>query len=677
MRSPPVLAALLWLALLAQTNAVTNVFEYPAVFRKHVELTGQFKEAMQKHDAPELERVCRMGVALLPENPVWRYNLACSLSLQKRTDEALQSLDRAIELGYRDADAIEQDSDLQDLQTLPAFRPLLAKARLLSGKPVGPPLAASPVSAGAATVSASNTTWDFDLGRFRSFFAWPTNPAPPAGFAAAWNGPDAFHVRAWMASNNAAGNFGDLYDNRDSGHSALDTARFPGMTSVRYDANARAHGAHYGLSTFLFNGVTIGNSSVAMTTTPYWRSVPRAALTEGPATAFLFLQYLNNMLYIYPSHRDCDPKGLGDVYPVNQPYVLIAQGASGSDRPFLEAVAATLAAFTPEVKRYLANHNLLMPTVQMILRRCQKTVLKPDDYLSGRAHPSAFDGSTLDVPRMTAMAHALGTNDVPPIVALRTLDDQPAVPGVDFFDLAASEGLYDTPNVIARIVRNVAFRHTMLIGAQLSSPDPRWRLHWVVLRGDASRISLLPMNPEQTRTRVSVAYHTVPFAAEPDQPLQTSRVDLGVFASDGRIFSAPSFVSFFFLNNEIRRYTPDGRILSVDYAAAANRYVDPMLSLAKHWRDEYRYDNEQRLTGWTRRCGEAVEQFSPRGERIESTDTLGRPTLTRTVSYIVRTVPDGTSAPDLVAVDGEFQVKYRYASDSDTTGEMAGRERVR
>ena len=35
-------------------------------------------------------------MALLPENPVWRYNLACTLALQKRPTVAIEALSRAI-----------------------------------------------------------------------------------------------------------------------------------------------------------------------------------------------------------------------------------------------------------------------------------------------------------------------------------------------------------------------------------------------------------------------------------------------------------------------------------------------------------------------------------------------------------------------------------------------------
>jgi len=670
----------LTVATACEVRAVTNVFEYPLVFHKHQQLAGDFQRAMRQKDVAEMERACRTGVALLPENPVWRYNLACVLALQKRPEDAIVALGRAIDLGYRDEKLIAGDGDLASLRTLPAFQELLAKARALYGKPVEgqPVVTAAPIFDGAAHVSASNTVWDFESGHFRTFFALPTNAPPPAEFAARWSGPAASEIGPWLATNAAAGNFGDFYDNRDDGHSRLDCAPFAGLIPIVYDADARRHNAHYGLDQFLYNGVVIGNSSVAVTSGLYWRSVPRGALTEGPATAFLFLQYLRNHLYCYPSHHDHDANGLGDLYPVNQPYVLISQGSSGSDQPFLKAVAATLAAFRPETKQFLAARGLVMPTVQMLLRASQKTVVKPEDYLDGLAHPTVFDAANLDVERMVRMAHALTTNDIPPVVALRTLAETRAMPGVDYFDAFNSEALYDTPCVIGRIMRSTAHRHTMTVGAQLTGvPADGWRLRWVVLRGDPRKITLLPLQPDQSQVEVSVMHHGGRFSVRAGQPLQSSRVDIGVFATRGQQVSAPSFVSFFHLNNETRTYADDGRILTMDYTVAAtNRYVDPVISLSKHWRDEYQYDEDRQPTGWTRHLGDTVERFNLRGERVEETDKLGRATVTRTVNYIPRSATDNSTAPDLIQVDGDFRIRYRYASDQDRTGEVVSRERA-
>ncbi|MFZ4397854.1 MAG: tetratricopeptide repeat protein [Kiritimatiellia bacterium] len=661
--------------------AVTNVFEYPLVFPRHQQLAFAFQQGMRKKNFSEMERICRTGTALLPENPVWRYNLACTLALQNQPAEALQALDEAISLGFRDEAMIAADEDLARLRQLPTFQGLLARARNLRGKPVeGQPVArVAQVSDGVAHVSASNTIWDLERGHFRSFFALPPRAPAPAEVAPRWSGPAAAVIRPWLLAGTAAGNRGDFYDNRDDGHSLLDRTPFAGLTVVQYDADARQYGAHYGLSQFLYNGVVIGNSSVAVTGGPFWRSVPRGALCDGSAVAFLFVQYLSNHLYCYPSHRDHDAAGLGDLYPANQPYVLISQGSSGSDQAFLQAFVATLAAFRPETKQFLIARGLVAPTLQMLLRASRKTVGKPENYLDGAAHPTVFDATTLDVERMVRMAHDLTTNDIPPVVSLRTLAEVHPVPGVDFFDAATAEVLYDSPCVISRVLRSTARRHTMTLGAQLTGvPADGWRIHWVVLRGDPRKVTILPFKPDQSQVELSVAHHGGTFPVRAGQPLQTSRVDIGVIASNGRQYSAPSFVSFFHLNNEIRSYADDGRILTVDYAAAVvtNRYVDPVLSMDKHWRDEYLYDEARQPTGWLRRTGDTVERFSMRGERVLETDKQGRPTVTRTVNYIPRSSVDNAMVPDLIQVDGEERIRYRYASERDLTGEVVSRERA-
>jgi tetratricopeptide (TPR) repeat protein len=74
----------------------------------------------------------RRLVRLMPDNATAHYNLACSLALKKRKAEALRSLERAIELGYRDSDWMTQDPDLEPLKKLAAFKQLVAKL-----KPIG------------------------------------------------------------------------------------------------------------------------------------------------------------------------------------------------------------------------------------------------------------------------------------------------------------------------------------------------------------------------------------------------------------------------------------------------------------------------------------------------------------------------------------------------------------
>jgi tetratricopeptide (TPR) repeat protein len=64
-------------------------------------------------------------VALRPNDPLAHYNLACSYALLKRVDQALKSLRRAVELGYRDFRYMREDRDLDAVRGDARFRQLL------------------------------------------------------------------------------------------------------------------------------------------------------------------------------------------------------------------------------------------------------------------------------------------------------------------------------------------------------------------------------------------------------------------------------------------------------------------------------------------------------------------------------------------------------------------------
>jgi tetratricopeptide (TPR) repeat protein len=64
-------------------------------------------------------------VQLRPTDPLAHYNLACSYALLKRPDQAIKTLRRAIELGYRDFRYMREDRDLDSIRHDPRFRQLL------------------------------------------------------------------------------------------------------------------------------------------------------------------------------------------------------------------------------------------------------------------------------------------------------------------------------------------------------------------------------------------------------------------------------------------------------------------------------------------------------------------------------------------------------------------------
>ena len=67
----------------------------------------------------------RRLTAICPGDDVAHYNLACSLALLGRKDEAFESLARSLDLGYRDLHAMVKDKDLESLRTDPRFVQIL------------------------------------------------------------------------------------------------------------------------------------------------------------------------------------------------------------------------------------------------------------------------------------------------------------------------------------------------------------------------------------------------------------------------------------------------------------------------------------------------------------------------------------------------------------------------
>ena len=382
----------------------------------------------------------------------------------------------------------------------------------------------------------------------------------------------------WYKEGTASGNTGDFYDNRDNGHSRLNTDRlFPQLDRITYpEETVKTLG--WALQRRLLEGVVFGNSSTSAGPTT-GGSNPRQYYRTPAGLTFLFQQYRNNNLYVYPEHRDYDPGhngrggGYGDLYPANTSYLLISQGSSGSDQPFLRAIASTLAAFRPEVKARLVREGLLMPTLQMVFRRSNKQVADEAAYLSGPAHPTVFDGKQIDALAMVRRAHDIRRETIPPMVRLKVLKEDESVVGKDFFEPPglASERLADTPSVIARVVRGPRYVRTMVVSAEESFDENRRELtwHWRILRGDREKIEIVPKNEARSVVELRVAYQPrAPIGV--GESLESNRVDIGVFVHNGSCYSAPGFVTFYTLDREDRTYTSDGRLLEIDYRAGSS-----------------------------------------------------------------------------------------------------------
>ena len=651
-----------------------NVFQLPARAALQQRHSVHIARLFRDRRYAEAERELRQLIGRFPDWPMHHYNLAAVLAQQNKSDQALESLATAIDLGLSDRATIERDPVLAPLRSLPRFQELLTKT--LGGQrnadgdgrtPGSPAL----VKSGRAVVDQSNTIWE------------PRSNTLIARFKFA-EAPESRQVRndtddvsrllnRRYDGGDAAGNHGDLYDNRDKGHSALTRESFPQMSHIEYGAEAQAAGVNYGVnSQVLFNAITLGNSSTAVTSGRFWRSQARLVLTTHGLAARAYLHYANDHLYIYPEHRDHDPEN-GDLFPANTPYMIVSQGSSGSDGPFLGAVGSILAAFRPDVKKFLRDRHLVMPTVQMIVRSGMKSVRTHQDYLSAKAHPSVFDKSDIDLKKMVNRAQRLRAGSIPPRVQIAVIEESRPRPGVDYFGpTSEDEVLFDTPSAIARIARSTSHEQRLVISAA-KTIDPNGRplkFLWKVLRGDSERITISPINDAGSQVELRIPWHRprpVPFKPQ----LMTNRVDVAVFVHNGEHYSAPAFVTVYYPPNQIRKYDGAGRLLEIDYgsADAQKPYADPVLFARRTWRDRFAYTEAGDLIGWRRTSGDASHQFTRHGARVVETDADGRPIKAELICYEARST-DQDYLRVFEAPTRKFAT-YRYRNASDVLGEVS------
>ena len=612
------------------------VFDLPAKRLERLHLQETLRYAISHKRLDLASRAAQRMTQIEPQEPTAWYNLACMQAVSGEIPTALASLNEAVRLGFRDTRQLETDTDLQSLRADPAFAVIL-KAAQEPFTALTPVVMFQPgqITNGVATVTEQNTRWN--EGRMSLITSFAAQPNPESITKLPGISPAEAAVQGWINEGSAAGHFGDLYDNRDRDHSNLNLAKFPQLVRVEYSAEASKADADWGMRIGqAFEMPTFGNSSTSHVGSPFWRSNPRSLMHDDLLMKLAYNQFVNNQMYCYPEHNDFDTTH-GDVYPANTPFWIISQGSSGSDQPFLEALALTLAAFRPDVKRQLVEKHLLMPVIQMLLRRSQKSVQTEDDYLSGTAHPVVFQSTELDTLRMVQLAHDLTLETLPATVRLSVIEEDRGIPGRDFFHPGSAEQLFDTPSAIARVFRTSAFQRRMVIDAahSVDSAGRPLTFLWAVLQGDPDHVRIRTLNEKGSRAEVIIEWHDR--AAIPRLPgMQTNRVDIGVFALNGATASLPAFVSSYTLANEKRTYNDRKLIESIDYGDTefSRRYVDPVLDIPKKWRDDYHYDSGNVLLGWTRTVpGEPAREFSADGRLIVKQDNNGQPVEWRDVRY--------------------------------------------
>ena len=484
--------------------AVLSIWDYPARFPAHRRLSRQFVIAVRGGNTAQMETICRKGVALLPDDPTWHYNLACSLAyFDKREDDALDALEKAIDLGFRDRAAIANDKDLKRLEKHRRYAELLEYADLMKTRPLllGPmaTVDATGLFGQPIALGEQNMGWDFDAGCFVA------------------------HLKLAQAS--AGGNVGDLYMNRDRQHALLNVGGYPGLTVVSLDKGGRDRRLDVDMPNVLFPYPVFGNCSRALLDSLYWRSIPRQMMTTDSAELNRMARfYLSNQTWVFPANADYPPVGTnGDVFASITPYWMTTAGRSWSDLPYLRLALEVSRSLKPDVKKEIVRRGLLAPTIQVLIRKSFHSVTNEADYLGARAHPTAFPSGGVNKSRLVAAAKALTADAIPPLAVVSVSADQPAEPA-KFPELT-----YATGFAWAYVLRSDAWTRTFVISAKGAS-----EFAFVQTHGSGVDVKVEKEAPD--RAKVTIDRHGM---------LPTNRVDIAVFGRNpGTGWGNPSYVSF-------------------------------------------------------------------------------------------------------------------------------------
>jgi hypothetical protein len=419
----------------------------------------------------------------------------------------LDELEKAIDLGFRDADAIERDNDLKRICHLPRFKELVDYARKMRTRPmmIGPManVAATGVFGKPIALGQQNLSWDFDHG--------------------------CFVANLKLAVASAGGNTGDLYFNRDAMHSMLPAEKFPGITLLRLDKEGRERQMDLNFPNMLLPYPVFGNCSRAFVNGPYWRSISRALMTTDSWRMKSMVKfYLSNQIWVYPSNADTAPVGTnGDVFASITPYWITTAGRSYSDQPYLRAALEASRSFMPETKKSIVAAGLLAPTVQTLIRKSLKGVADENDYLTSKAHPTAFPPGGVDIMRLAASAKKMTPKEIPPLamigvttLPLKSKDPRPELTYASFFAWAF-------------VLRAEAEERVFHINAKGAEEFAFAKTH-----GDGIAVKIEKIGGNSAKVVINRRGMS-----------PTNRVDIAVFARNrGTGWGAPSYVSFAYMD---------------------------------------------------------------------------------------------------------------------------------
>ena len=495
-----------------QADGTAGLYDYPRLHAQQSFLRVQLMQAVRTGNITNMEAVCRRGLVLMPGDATWQYNLACALAYRATPDAALDALELAVKAGFRNAQAIENDSDLKRISSSARFKAIVQLARDTADLPVPghpAPKQARLTMGTRLVLTKPNLVWDFDRGLYTALFKFLRGSGESReAMAALYEGPAKEVLSALLADGTASGNAGDLYINRDGDHSRIDLKDFPLLSELRFEGEAKKKGVDRAIPNTLYpDAAVIGNASLAIVTTNDSSSLVRTAMLDPYAMMSLQQCYLDNQFWVFPAHKDYNPATGLDRFLGITPCALMSVGSSGSDRYYVRAALAASAAMRADVKKAAKERKLFAPLMQYLLRKTRKGVESEADYLSAKAHPTAFDRATLDVKKVVQLANSLTTESIPPVAlpfsAFVPVKGTDLEKELDFSFKAFPEGLKD-----------VSFC-------------------WHVVHGDKNRVKIVPS--KNGKVHLSVDCRSL-----------SERIDVACFAKTvGSDWGAPSFICIY------------------------------------------------------------------------------------------------------------------------------------
>ena len=432
-------------------------------------------------------------------------------------------------------------------------------------------------------------------------------------------------VTALATAAAAGSNAGDFYENGDLGHARLNIAPWPGVVNIPSYVNG------YNNKIRGRDSVILGNASVL--TSSDWYSITKSYYGQYsvPLTGWQvgYGQYRSNSCFFHPAVGDCDNQN--DYFFFMAPWFLTSVGRSGSELDEMEKWFDVLNAFKPDVKAALKQQGTVMSVIQMISRRTR--VASDAQYLTGAAHPSAFDNAG-NRSAMSSMASAITMASLPPFGAMRVVEEtyDSGMMAARHFGISANERYFTMPVSVARLFLGPEASKRIVLDAD-SSFDINNRdltYHWRLLRGNSSQVTITPLNADSSRVEVTVKYH--PKATIHGASAQSNLVVVGLFVHNGSYYSAPAFFTSYTMDNEVRNYDAStGRLKKISFNT--NTTYWPFGGPRLWGADSMLYDQNGALSGWRRTKADSTWDFDAQGRLVLTRKPDGTPDSVQTVLY--------------------------------------------